>query len=77
MSTDKSDDMVKGAVYLRQHVWDVVAAIAAANGVKDAEQVRYCLLEGLRVAQERIRRATGVTPGYDGDSISVSTEIVD
>lgn len=67
MSADKSDDMVKGAVYLRQHVWEEITAVAEANGIKDAEQVRYCLLEGLRLAQEKIRRATGVTPGYKDD----------
>lgn len=64
MSADRPDDMIKGAVYLRQHVWDEIAEVATANGIKDAEQVRYCLLDGLRAAQEKIRRATGGTPGH-------------
>lgn len=57
----------KGSVYLRPSIWEEIAALADFNGREQAEEVRNCILEGLRASQERIRRATGTTPGYQED----------
>jgi len=54
-----SEDMLKGAVYLRSIIWREIAELAQINGIKEAEQLRACILDGLRVGQQKIRAAKG------------------
>jgi hypothetical protein len=65
MSESTSEEKVKYYVYLSKGIHDEIAALAKANGVKEAEQLRTCVLEGLRAGQRRVREAKGESQQQD------------